>query len=257
MVKLFHNLENFFQTYIEGFFDKKFSSGLQPVEIAKQIVRVMEDSRYVGVKRVYVPNHFTVHLSGKDFERLSPYWEAICEELKEFIRKQTIERNYTIIGKPILDVYSDDSLKSGKFSVAADFSEPLPGEEEKVDAEGTGPQKELSDTRVFQKTDAPILPTVRFCGMLTVIEGIDAGLKADVGYNRVNIGRRDGNEMVLADMNTSRLHAYIVYEEGGHVLYDAKSLNGTYINAHRVTRKRLSGGDRIKLGNTVILYEVK
>ena len=254
-MKLFHNLESFFQTYIEGFFDKKFSSGLQPVEIAKQVVRVMEDSRYVGVQRIYVPNHFTVRLNVRDFERLSPYWEAICEEFKEFIRKQTVERNYTMIGKPIMDVYSENSLKTGKFSVTADFSEPLPDEAEKT--EGTGPQEEFSDTRVFQKADIPSVSCCRFVGMLTVIEGIDAGRKTDIGYNRVNIGRRDGNELVLADMNTSRLHAYIVYEEGGHVLYDAKSLNGTYINDHRVTRKGLNGGDRIKLGNTVILYEVK
>jgi pSer/pThr/pTyr-binding forkhead associated (FHA) protein len=73
----------------------------------------------------------------------------------------------------------------------------------------------------------------------------------------VNIGRRESNELPLTDMNTSRLHAYVVFEEGGHTLYDARSLNGTYVNDHRVTRKRLKAGDRIKVGNTVILYEVK
>lgn len=90
-----------------------------------------------------------------------------------------------------------------------------------------------------------------------MVKGIDSGLQIDLGVERVNIGRRESNELPLTDMNTSRLHAYVVYEEGGHVLYDAKSLNGTYANNHRVTRKRLKAGDRVKVGNTVILYEVR
>ena len=50
---------------------------------------------------------------------------------------------------------------------------------------------------------------------------------------------------------------YVIFEDGTHVLYDAKSLNGTYVNGQRITRKSLKNGDHIKLGNTVLLYEVK
>ncbi len=89
------------------------------------------------------------------------------------------------------------------------------------------------------------------------MEGLDTGQRVEAAVNRINIGRRESNEMPLSDMNTSRLHAYVIYEEGAHVLYDAKSLNGTYVNDHRVTRKRLKNKDRIKLGSTVLLYEVK
>lgn len=254
-MKFFRNLETFFQTYIEGFFDKKFSSGLQPVEIGKQIVRRMETERFVGINHIYVPNSYTVFLSQQDYDRLYPYWRAISEELAVFVAHKATDREYTIQGSPVISLNLDSSLAAGKFRVDSKFTEKVSADDEKtadVDLE-----KELSDTRVFKKVDAPLASRTRLSGMLTVIEGIDAGLALDIGVNRINIGRREGNELPLTDMNTSRLHAYVVFEEGGHILLDAKSLNGTYANGQRITRKRLSDGDRIKLGNTTILYEVK
>ncbi|MPN61701.1 hypothetical protein SDC9_209443 [bioreactor metagenome] len=101
----------------------------------------------------------------------------------------------------------------------------------------------------------PIMEKQHF-GKVQIVEGLDKGMKVEVGSKRINIGRRESNELPLTDMNTSRLHAYVIYEEGNHVLHDAKSLNGTYVNGHRITRKILCSGDRIKVGNTIILYEV-
>jgi len=48
----------------------------------------------------------------------------------------------------------------------------------------------------------------------------------------------------------------VTFEDDHHVLHDAQSLNGTYVNGRRVMRKQLEHGDQIKMGNTVILYEV-
>jgi hypothetical protein len=255
LVKLFYNLENFFQRYIEGFFDKKFSSGLQPIEIAKQIVRKMENDRCVGVRHVYVSNQYTVYTNKEDYDRLNPYWKTISEELVSYVASKATQTGYTLVGRPMIDLYLDEELMAGKFRVDSKFTEPLPLEDDKT--EDAALEAPLSDTREYKKIDIPAAQRFHLTGILTVIEGIDAGMIKDTGVNRTNIGRREGNEMPLTDMNTSRLHAYIVFEEGNHVIYDAKSLNGTYVNGHRITRKRLTDGDRIKLGNTTILYEVK
>lgn len=254
-MKFLRNLESFFQTYIEGFFDKKFSSGLQPVEIGKQMVRSMETERFVGVNHIYVPNNYSVFLGRQDYERLQPYWQAISEELASFIAQKAVERGYTLQGSPTVDLSLDTGIEADKFRIVSKFTEQVSAADERT--ADVVLDQELSDTRVFNKVHAPAIPRSRLSGILTVIEGIDAGLIADIGVNRVNIGRREGNELPLTDMNTSRLHAYIVFEEGGHFVCDAKSLNGTYANGQRITRKRLSNGDRIKLGNTTVLYEVK
>ena len=48
---------------VEGLFSKTFRSGLQPVEIAKRIVRTMDERKQVGVNEVWAPNRFEVSLS--------------------------------------------------------------------------------------------------------------------------------------------------------------------------------------------------
>ena len=53
---------------VEGFFATAFRSGLQPVELAKRILREMDAGKSVGVKGVWAPNHFVFTLSSEDAE---------------------------------------------------------------------------------------------------------------------------------------------------------------------------------------------
>ncbi|GBG56174.1 phosphopeptide-binding protein [Sporomusaceae bacterium FL31] len=247
------NLENIFEKYIEGFFNKKFSSGLQPVEIAKQLVKEMNSQRSVGISQVYVPNAYSVFLKKDDYERIAPYGSVIRDELSQYLIEEATRKSYTIIGEPIVDIFMEDELGKELFRISSSFTEPLPCEKINEVIECSS-----SDTRVFEKmcfASMPIMDKQHF-GKVQIVEGLDKGMKFEVGSKRINIGRRESNELPLTDMNTSRLHAYIIYEEGNHVLHDAKSLNGTYVNGHRITRKILCSGDRIKVGNTIILYEV-
>lgn len=252
-MKFVRNLESLFEKYIEGFFNKKFESGLQPVEIAKHLLREMETERSIGVSHIYIPNLYHVYLNKEDFDHLSPYSQAIREELAQYINDEARDRGYTIVGRPIIEILSADVESTSKISVDSSFTEPLP-----IDPPSDNSSEGLSDTKVFSKvTPEPNWPQRSIEAILTVVEGLDAGQKFTIGSNRVNIGRRESNELPLADMNTSRLHSYIVIEDNYHILYDAKSLNGTYVNGHRITRWRLRSDDKIKLGNTIILYEVK
>jgi len=253
-VKFVRNLENMFEKYIEGFFNKKFSSGLQPVEIAKQLVRQMDDERTVGISKIYVPNSYIVTLNKIDYERIGSYRQSICSELSLYLIEQAKQRQYTISGIPVVEIISDDSVAKGIFHIVSSFSEPLPEENPVIQPESGCLN---SDTRIFDKVECDMIKKPSIVGILKVLEGPDAGAQMDVGVNRINIGRRASNELPLTDMNTSRLQAYVVYEDDKHIIYDAKSLNGTYVNQHRIMRKELEVGDRIKIGNTVILYEVK
>jgi len=253
-VKFVRSLENMFEKYIEGFFNNKFSSGLQPVEIAKQLVRQMDDERTVGISQIYVPNSYVVYLNKADYERIGSYSQSICKELSLYLVEQAKLRKYTISGIPLVEIYQDDGIGKGKFRVVSSFSEPLPEENHVHDIEVD--VSKISDTRIFDKVECDIIKKSYLVGVLKVLEGPDVGVKVDMGVNRINIGRRASNELPLTDMNTSRLQAYVVYEDNKHVIYDAKSLNGTYVNNHRIMCKRLEMGDHIKIGNTVILYEV-
>ena len=254
-MKFVRSLENMFEKYIEGFFNNKFSSGLQPIEIGKQLVRTMDDEKTVGISKTYVPNLYIVYLNNADYSRIVSYSQTICKELSLYIAGQAEQRQYTIIGTPVIEFNEDIGITKGNFRVVSFFSEPLP-EENKLESEDPGCHLD-SDTRVFDKVECNmIVKEPCLLGSLKVLEGPDIGVKVDVKNNRVNIGRRASNELPLTDLNTSRLQAYVIVEDKNHILYDAKSLNGTYVNDHRIMRKELENGDHIKIGNTVILYEV-
>jgi len=249
-MKFVRKVEDLFEKYVDGFFSTRFGGGLQPVEIAKRLSREMENDKTVGIAKVYVPNQFCVFLNRYDYEKFTPYGQAIRDEIAQYVAQEATRKGYTIVGKPIVDIFVEEKTKRGNFRVESRYTEPIPEAEPPVSPVS-------SDTQVFTKMDQPFRQNVRLEARLTVVGGLDTGLSIEFGVDRINIGRRESNELPLNDMNTSRLHTYIIYEDGAHVLYDAKSLNGTYVNNSRLTRKVLKSGDKIKLGNTVIIYEVK
>src|SRR5438874_1616627 len=72
----------------------------------------------------------------------------------------------------------------------------------------------------------------------------------------ISIGRASDCSIPIKDRYLSRKHAEIVQTNGSWLLKDCGSANGTYLNGVRVERDSpLSSGDRIRLGDTEILFE--
>lgn len=94
-------------------------------------------------------------------------------------------------------------------------------------------------------------------GTLLVI----AGAHADVGTHlviddQVVIGR-DGDGLQLRDGRISRRHAMVKAVDGGYVVEDLGSTNGTMLNGIRVAGPSvLRDGDKIYLGETVIKFSL-
>jgi len=72
----------------------------------------------------------------------------------------------------------------------------------------------------------------------------------------VSIGRASDCSIPIKDRYLSRRHAEIISANGGWVLKDLGSANGTYLNGNRVEHdSQLRPGDRIRLGDTEIVFE--
>ncbi|RMH21242.1 MAG: GAF domain-containing protein [Acidobacteria bacterium] len=70
-----------------------------------------------------------------------------------------------------------------------------------------------------------------------------------------SIGRGPANDLHLHNPWLSRLHAQIVARDGGHVIVDQGSRNGTYVNEQFVRREQvLRHGDEITIGDIRITY---
>lgn len=66
------------------------------------------------------------------------------------------------------------------------------------------------------------------------------------------IGRLPESGLSLPEELTSRRHARIVWEQGGPVVEDLGSTNGTFVNGERVKRRPLAEGDRLLVGSNIL-----
>ena len=71
---------------------------------------------------------------------------------------------------------------------------------------------------------------------------------------RMTIGRRPDSDIFLDDVTVSRDHALLVRRSGDYFLDDLGSLNGTYVNRHRIESHRLEDGDELQVGKFKLAY---
>jgi hypothetical protein len=72
--------------------------------------------------------------------------------------------------------------------------------------------------------------------------------------DRITIGRRPDCAVFLDDVTVSRDHALIVRRGGDWHLDDLGSLNGTYVNRHRIETHRLEDGDELQVGKYKLTF---
>jgi hypothetical protein len=72
--------------------------------------------------------------------------------------------------------------------------------------------------------------------------------------DRITIGRRPDSTVFLDDVTVSRDHALIVRRGGDWHLDDLGSLNGTYVNRHRIETHRLRDGDELQVGKYKLTF---
>jgi hypothetical protein len=65
---------------------------------------------------------------------------------------------------------------------------------------------------------------------------------------RTRIGRSPDCEIFLDDVTVSRNHAVLVERDGKFFVEDQGSLNGTFVNRHRIETSRLENGDELQVG---------
>ena len=71
----------------------------------------------------------------------------------------------------------------------------------------------------------------------------------------VTIGRDVKNDIQVIDVKVSRRHSVVEKRKGYHIVRDLGSRNGTFLNGLQISESELTSGDRIRVGETEILFE--
>ncbi len=73
----------------------------------------------------------------------------------------------------------------------------------------------------------------------------------------ITLGRSRDNTVVLNEPSVSRRHAKLMPGDGGWLLVDLGSANGTFVNKKRITEQLLSHGDVVLLGRAELRFEAE
>ena len=120
-------------------------------------------------------------------------------------------------------------------------------------SDATTAQYELDDESGELK---PVDPERATEGGVLVIRagGGRAGETFELSGERIAIGRSPEADVFLDDVTVSRNHALLVRRRDGLYLDDLGSLNGSYVNRHRIESHKLQAGDELQIGKYKLTY---
>ncbi|CAN5747662.1 hypothetical protein BH09MYX1_BH09MYX1_20730 [soil metagenome] len=75
--------------------------------------------------------------------------------------------------------------------------------------------------------------------------------------NEINVGRVQGNDLMLPKGNVSKHHARLLFRDGRFIVTDLKSTNGTYVNGRKIAQATIvREGDKIYIGDFILRVDV-
>ena len=240
-MSILRNFEKRLEGAVEGTFAKTFRSGLQPVELAKRLVRDMEAGRSIGVDGLAVaPNRFVFTLSHVDMDRFEAAQGALIAELSQVVRSNAAEKGWTLMGPPEIRFRTDDRLTKGLFRCEAGLAQGV----------DPGPAPSAPGT-----VGAAVGAGIGAGGAhLTQMQGDRHGPRWELDRPITVLGRATECEIVLGDAAASRRHAQITHTAGEFRLKDLGSTNGTAVNGRTIGEHVLSPGDIIQIGQTTFEF---
>jgi hypothetical protein len=210
-----------------------------------------------------VPNEYIIFLSEDDCHRLSA--ARIINSLYEAAARKVIRENYFMDGNLKIKI-EKNSTTDDAILISANFVETSKIDEDTINLENDVLSRTLLETGDTTGQETIIADKTKItASMKTFSRKIEHNLavisdlkntEIILGERQIYFGRKETNDFVLDDEGASRIHAYISYERHRHVLRDAGSLNGTFVNKKPITRYELKHGDKILIGDTVLVYRV-
>ncbi len=269
---------------------------VQPAELARKLVKEMEDHKVSGPARVSVSNRYTIFLCPSDYERLRDRKEALVVKLERHLAKHVRAKKYEVPGDLGVEIVIDDDLKLGHFGILAEsdargyVEEALPP---RVRAEA--PERSTRRRKITLE-DAHGDPPARVArprpertakparGAATgVARGSTAGTTAVIApgdaerldlarrtivlragnrkreftQGKVIVGRARDADFRVDDPNVSRQHAAIFWSNGDVMIEDLDSTNGTMVNGYPVSSTVIRPGDVVVVGDCRITVETR
>ncbi len=210
-----------------------------------------------------VPNEYIIFLSEDDCHRLSA--ARILKSLYEAAARKVIRENCFMDGVLKIKI-EKNSTTDDAILISSQYVEDSKIDEDTINLENDVLSQTLLENGDTTYKETIVANKTKITASMKTVSKIvehDLAVISDLkstevilGERQVYFGRKETNDFILKDEGASRIHAYISYERHRHVLRDAGSLNGTFVNKKPITRCELKHGDKILIGSTILVYKV-
>lgn len=253
-------LERFFERLFERQTARLFRTRLQPIQLQRRVERAMESERAREGGRTAVPSRYAIHLAPDDLAALREAHPSLAADLADAALAFARGHGYVLAERPTVGLVGDVAIAPGDVHVetagGGDRATPPAsdagagaGDEAAVGPAADGPPP-LERTAVF------VVPTPS--GPKATLREIrpDGTTRSFVVDGRpLTIGRAPDNALVIHDTRASRHHARLFARSGVLLISDLGSTNGSWVNDRRVEEMALGEGDRIRVGDTILVVE--
>jgi hypothetical protein len=255
-------LERIIERLVERSSARLFRTRIQPLQIQRRVEREMETHRRTAGGRTMVPNRFSVRLNPEDLAELEPVAQSLVAELADAALTFARAHRYVVADRPRVALVANRAVAVGEIDVDARFEDPGRSGNGAVEQLGepnawtSGEAAPGDEAPGFDRTMVFAIPQQE--APLAVLrellpDGSDRQIVLD--GRPLTIGRATDNDMVLRDSRVSRHHARLQGRRGTLVLTDLGSSNGTRVNGITVHEVVLGPGDRIQLGDSVLVVD--
>jgi hypothetical protein len=251
-MSVLRTIESKLESLFEGLFGRAFRTNVQPVELARKLVKEMDDHRSVSVSRVYVPNEYTIYLSPADLEQFSSFEDSLREELQDYLAEHARRERFVLLTPPQVKLESDADLDIGVFGIATRL---VRGPGTKAPEGAPAEQARPGMTMVYKAVPPPEGESAaEAVAALPAAALTIAGQRHELAGERAVIGRSKDCDIQVSDPNVSRRHAEVRREGNSYTVVDLDSTNGIEVDGKRVKRLELQDGSRFTIGSTEIVF---
>jgi hypothetical protein len=289
------DLERILERVFERTTARLFRSSIQVVQVERRVERAMERARGADGTRTGVPARYSVRLHPADLADVagrSGGAEALAARLAGTALAFAKGHGYRLAGRPEVWLIADPVVERGQVVVEAAAGGTLspanrfagddaasvpeqaatglpvavrptaeppvhvppvhlsPVQAPPPEAPVPGIRGDGTQTHVFRR---PVPPAASAVLRVCAADGRERTI--DVGGTPVTIGRAGDNVLVLGDSRVSRHHGRLQTRRGALLYVDLGSTNGSRVNGIRVDEIVLGAGDRLQVGDTVLVVE--
>jgi hypothetical protein len=220
-------LQEFFENQLQNLGGKNLYT-----KITESVLQILHEEIHQGDGKNIAPNIYRILL--KPVKALNPgEIAAFTDTLKTIIKNICQEETLNLSGPIHIQFFNDQKIEPD-YKIEVSFSTPPTRDTARIFA-----------GEVEQSTGEEEVPGYLITSTDEIFE---------IKNKITNIGRREGNELVVDNLLVSRLHAQIRTINGKHVLFDIDSTAGTKVNGNKIRQHPLSPGDVIEIADYSLIY---